>query len=132
MATLEGGTFADLGTQEIGTWADGGRVTVTFADLGGESSAELANCAACVESGGQANQIKVTFQAPAGNPDGGTDDPPVDTGDGASCNAQLCTEEEQASSGCWCDTVCDQAGGDADELADLECCTNYVDACGGD
>ena len=46
---------------EISTWADGGRVTITAADLGGDSSAELTNCAACGSSGGQFNQIKVTL-----------------------------------------------------------------------
>ena len=61
VGTVEGGTFKELGRQEISTWADGGHVTVTFKDLGGDSSAELNNCAACPGGGGQANQIKVTF-----------------------------------------------------------------------
>ncbi len=60
MATLEGG-FQDLGQSEISTWADGGRTTVTAADLGGMSSAELENCASCTANGGHFNQIKISF-----------------------------------------------------------------------
>jgi hypothetical protein len=131
MASLEGGTFADLGAQEISTQADGGHVTVTFADLGNTSSAELENCAACIESGGQANQIKVTFNAPAGATDGGDTDPPVAGGDNE-CTAQLCSEEDgMAPSGCYCDSVCFDANGDPEQLAESECCDNFVAMCNG-
>lgn len=64
MGTLEGGSFAETGTSELSTWADGGHATITAADLGGDSSAELTNCPACVENGGQFNQIKITFRQP--------------------------------------------------------------------
>ena len=65
-ATCPMGRYTDggftTGEETIATWANGGRITVTFQDLGGESSAELENCAACPASGGQANQILVTLQ----------------------------------------------------------------------
>ncbi len=59
MGTVSGGTFAELGESELSTWANGGRITITAADLGNESSGMLDNCSACQSGGGQFNQIKV-------------------------------------------------------------------------
>ncbi len=56
------GRLASSGEASIGTWADGGRITVSFLDLGSNSAAELDNCAACPAGGGQANQILVTLR----------------------------------------------------------------------
>jgi hypothetical protein len=64
MGSVEGGTYAELEASELSTWADGGRIAVTAVDIGGESSAELPNCAACPSGGGQYNQYKVHLVQP--------------------------------------------------------------------
>ena len=65
MATTVDG-FEMLQEAELSTWADQGRVSVTMTDLGGQSSADLNNCSACTESGGQYNQFTVTLIQPGG------------------------------------------------------------------
>ena len=47
---------------ELSPWANGGHVTTTFVDLGGDSSSELTNCSACTEGGGQANQWQISLR----------------------------------------------------------------------
>jgi len=49
------------GELELDTWANGGHTTVTFVDLGADSSAELPNCSECTAGGGQVNQWSVTL-----------------------------------------------------------------------
>lgn len=63
MATTVGG-FQMLEPMELSTWADKGRISVTMADLGGASAAELTNCSACPTGGGQYNQFTVTLIQP--------------------------------------------------------------------
>jgi Somatomedin B domain len=117
MATTVDG-FQVLEAVELKTWADGGRVSVSMADLGNASAAELNNCSACSTGGGQYNQFKVTFNQPS------EANTPVDGGGDDGGNANSCTGVcgDQAAGGCWCDDQC----ADNDD-----CCEDYASVCGG-